>query len=30
MSPAMIDEVCNAYFVDMYREKSWESQTIIQ
>ncbi len=30
MGPAMIDEACTSYFVDMDKEKSWASQTIIE
>lgn len=30
MSPAMIDEACMSYFVDMDKEKSWASSVIIE
>ena len=30
MQPTMIDEACVSYFVDMEREKSWASQTVIE
>lgn len=30
MKPAMIDEACASYFVDMHREKSWASSVVIE